>query len=275
MAFRVKRGRLELQVGAMVRQIIVTGLVVFLPTSVLAQGRGMMPSAPHAVAVAPRGTMPVSHGGMAPVAPAMRIVARGGGARPRAGTPIARNGQRPIGTRRHNRADEIGLRADCGSAPGLGFDAVHQAATCGPGSVGSRIRGGQVPLFFPFFGGGFFLPGSAAATEESATADNSQPEDTDAEARENHRRYRTSQTAAAAPVTRAEEAGPAQPDTEEFVFVRRDGTLFFAVAYAWENGTLRYVTSEGLRHIVTLDALDLGATQQFNEQRGLNFRSPA
>jgi hypothetical protein len=54
--------------------------------------------------------------------------------------------------------------------------------------------------------------------------------------------------------------------------VRRDGTVFFAVAYAWENGTLRYVTSEGLRRSVAHETLDLSATQQFNEQRGLNFR---
>jgi hypothetical protein len=47
------------------------------------------------------------------------------------------------------------------------------------------------------------------------------------------------------------------------------------VAYAWENGTLRYITSEGLRHTVTADKLDLDATQQFNEQRGLIFRLPA
>ena len=58
------------------------------------------------------------------------------------------------------------------------------------------------------------------------------------------------------------------------MFVRRDGTVFFATAYAWENGTLRYITSEGLRHTVTADKLDLNATQQFNEQRGLTFRSP-
>jgi hypothetical protein len=30
-----------------------------------------------------------------------------------------------------------------------------------------------------------------------------------------------------------------------------------------------------LRQIVTQDALDLDATRQFNEQRGLNFRLPA
>ena len=259
----------------MVRQIILTGMVVFLPASLLAQGRGMMPSASHAVAVAPRGAMPASHVGMVPAAPGKGIVVRGGGVHPRAGTPIARNGQRPIGTRRHNRADEIGLRADCGSAPGLGFDAVHQAATCGTGSVGSRRSGRQVPLFFPFFEGGFFLPGAVIPAEESAAAENLQPEVPDAEAREYGRRHRATQTAVAAPTAAIEEAGPAQPDTEEFVFVRRDGTVFFAVAYAWENGTLRYVTSQGLRHTVTLDALDLGATQQFNEQRGLNFHSPA
>jgi hypothetical protein len=64
-------------------------------------------------------------------------------------------------------------------------------------------------------------------------------------------------------------------EADQYVFVRRDGTLFFAVAYAWENGTLRYITSEGLRHTVTADKLDLDATQQFNEQRGLIFRLPA
>jgi hypothetical protein len=30
-----------------------------------------------------------------------------------------------------------------------------------------------------------------------------------------------------------------------------------------------------LRRSVTQDSLDIDATQQFNEQRGLNFRSPA
>jgi hypothetical protein len=72
-----------------------------------------------------------------------------------------------------------------------------------------------------------------------------------------------------------EEASAAPRPTEEFVFVRRDGTVFFAVAYAWENGVLRCVTSEGLRRSVTRETLDLNATQQFNEQRGLNFRLPA
>ena len=48
-----------------------------------------------------------------------------------------------------------------------------------------------------------------------------------------------------------------EKEAEQYVFVRRDGTVFFASAYAWENGTLRYITSEGLRHTVTADKLDL------------------
>ena len=51
--------------------------------------------------------------------------------------------------------------------------------------------------------------------------------------------------------------------------------MFFAVAYSWDQGSLRYVSSEGLRRTVSREALDLDATQQFNEQRGMTFRAPA
>lgn len=58
-------------------------------------------------------------------------------------------------------------------------------------------------------------------------------------------------------------------------FVRRDGSLVFAVGYTWENGTLRYITPDGFRRSIGRETLDLTATQQFNEQRGLNFHAPA
>jgi hypothetical protein len=67
---------------------------------------------------------------------------------------------------------------------------------------------------------------------------------------------------------------PSAP-TPEFIFVRRDGTVFFAVAYSWINGSLQYITQDGLRKIAPLTTLDLDATSQFNEQRGVPFRSPA
>ncbi len=209
----------------MVRQIILAGFVVFLPVGVQAQGHGMMPVS-RSAAVAPRVAMAAPRVGSAQAMSGPGTAMRVGTMRPRTAPSAMRSTRRPTSARRRIDEDNVRLRPDCNSAPGLGFDAVHQSAICGSGTVGLRRRGLQVPFFFPFFDGGFSLPGSAAAVEQ-------------------------------------------------FVFVRRDGTLFFAVAYSWENGTLRYVTSQGLRHTVTQDALDLDATRQFNEQRGLNFRLPA
>ena len=253
----------------MVRQIILTGFVVFLPAGAQAQGRGGMPSVAHSVGVAPRVVMQAPHAGIAQAMPGTRTVTRGGAVRPR----TAVRSTRPQNTtRRRLDGEDGGLRSDCSSAPGLGFDAVHQAATCGSGTMGLRGRGLQEPFFFPFFDGGFSVPGSPVAAEDGSAAETPQPEATDAEVRKTDRRYRTPESVTA---PAAETASSAASDHEEFVFVRRDGTVFFAVAYAWEKGTLRYVTSQGLRRTVTQDTLDLDATRQFNEQRGLNFHSPA
>lgn len=258
--------------STMVRQIILAGFVVFLPTGLSAQGRGMMAPASRAVSVAPRMVAQAPH--IVQAAPVgARMVVRNGMVRPRSGMPAGRIPTGPVSTHRHLVAGEISHRTNCNSAPGLGFDAVHQAAVCGPGVIGGRRIATQVPLFFPFFGGGFFLPGSAVATDDSSVAEDAQQEEVDAENREYARRHRNSQPAqVSAPV---ETDSAVLQDTAEFVFVRRDGTLFFAVAYTWENGTLRYINSQGLKQTVTQDALDLSATQQFNEQRGLNFHSPA
>jgi len=253
-----------------------------LPAGVQAQGRGAIAPVSHGAAVAPRMVMPASHPAASQMVGMPRTVARGGTVRPRTSMPIVRNTRRPVTTGRRfdgfERGD-IGRRPGCNSAPGLGFDAVHQAAVCGPGVVGSRGRG-VIPAFFPFFDGGFFLPGSQAAVEESSAAENWQAEEMEiearVEAREASRRRRASEPVTApAQTPAAEGASAASSDSDGFVFVRRDGTIFFAVAYSWENGTLRYITSQGLRHTVTQDALDLDATRQFNEQRGLSFRLPA
>jgi hypothetical protein len=253
----------------MVRKIILAGVVVLLPIGVQAQGRGAMPPVFHAAAVAPRAVAAVPHSGAAQGLPGTRGVVRTGTPRPRTGLPVPRNTRRG-GTPNHFSNNQI--RANCSSAPGFGFDEVHLAATCGPGLHG--IRGGAFasPFFFPFFEGGFSVPGAAAGVDESAAAESGQPEIIESENRDRGRRYR---------VTEAETAPPMEParaepaDNDEFVFVRRDGTVFFAVAYSWEKGTLRYINSQGLRHTVTQDALDLDATRQFNEQRGLSFRLPA
>ena len=241
----------------MVRQIILAGFVVILPAGAQAQGRGAVPSVSHAVAAAP-------------AMPGTRTAMRGGAGHPRTTRPAVRSTQRRFSTPRRIDDEDTGLRSNCSSAPGLGFDAVHQAATCGTGLVGLRRGGLPTSLFFPFFDGGFL--GSPVGVEEGSGAQTTPPEVTHPDATETRQRYRAPQPATAPTA----ETGSSEPtDNEQFVFVRRDGTVFFAVAYAWEKGTLRYVTSQGLRHTVAQDALDLDATRQFNEQRGLNFRSPA
>jgi len=150
---------------------------------------------------------------------------------------------------------------------------THLAATRGPEAVGAGRHRRQEPILFPFIDGGFFLPSSPGVVEEAAGPEAPQEESAETEVAERPRRARVMQAAPAPP--QVEEASAVPRQTEEFVFVRRDGTVFFAVAYAWENGVLRYVTSEGLRRTIARETLDLNATQQFNEQRGLNFRLPA
>jgi hypothetical protein len=258
----------------MVRPILLVGFAAILPISAQGQGRSMMPAASHSVATAPRVaahyTTPPA---VSQARPLTRIVERSTAPRLRTtASPTARVARRPVGKRHHSGAIASQLKPGCSSVPGLGFDVPHLAAICGPAAVGAGLSGNQLPLFFPSFGGGFFLPNAPVVVEEAAP-EGPQEENAEAEVAETPRHARAMQPAPARPQVEEVIAAPRQ--TEEFVFVRRDGTLFFAVAYAWENGTLRYVTSEGLRHSVAREALDLNATQQFNEQRGLNFRLPA
>jgi hypothetical protein len=186
---------------------------------------------------------------------------------PRAGTPIRRAGTGTVRSGQIRSQDIV---------PGLGFDYPHVAATH-PNGIHDHDRDrhrGFNAGFFPLFnGGGYYFPmdydDEDVPPADAQQVDNGQPEPVpyaaappgDYEPRPN----RPQAAHAAAP----------EPAPEPYVFVRRDGTLFFATAYAWENGTLRYITSEGLRRTVASDKLDLDATQQFNEQRGLTFRAPA
>jgi hypothetical protein len=254
----------------MVRPILLASIVAILPSVVQAQGRGMMPAVSHPMTVAPRAAVHAAQPAVAPAMPGARIAARTGALRSR--TTTVRITRRSAGTRRHAETDDTAFTSDFIPVPGLGFDMTHLAATRGPEAVGAGKHRRQVPFFFPFFDGGFFLPASPVAVEEAAVPEAQQEAGAEAEVAETPRRARVSQPARTAEIETAS-AAPRQP--EEFVFVRRDGTVFFAIAYAWENGTLRYITSEGLRRSVARETLDLNATQQFNEQRGLNFRLPA
>jgi hypothetical protein len=180
--------------------------------------------------------------------------------------------------RRNNDGNFAFNGTDFQNVPGLGFDYPHLAATSGNRRIrGNRFSGGDP------FGFGGFLFGPSVIVEDVPVAE-SQPADAQPSVLEGQDvaedappvqrpPHRTRSPRGVEP--EADSASTPPRDDEQYVFVRRDGSLVFAVAYAWESGTLRYITPDGLRRSIGRDALDLDATQQFNEQRGLNFRAPA
>jgi len=195
----------------------------------------------------------------------------------RIGVPVlrTRNGTRII--HRNNGGNFAFNGTDFQDVPGLGFDYPHLAAISGNRRFhGNRFSGGDP------FGFGGFLFGPSVIVEDVPVAE-SQPADAqtsveEQEVADDAPPVQRPPHRARSPRGVEPEAGnaPTPPrDDEQYVFVRRDGSLVFAVAYAWESGTLRYITPDGLRLSIGRDALDLDATQQFNEQRGLNFRAPA
>jgi hypothetical protein len=60
----------------------------------------------------------------------------------------------------------------------------------------------------------------------------------------------------------------------QFVFVERDGSKRYAVAYSFLNDKLQYVTKEGVRRSVGVDLLDMDATLKSNEQLGNSINLP-
>jgi hypothetical protein len=167
------------------------------------------------------------------------------------------------------------------NVPGLGFDAVHVAATRGNHGRDNRQdrrgRGNEFGVLFPFFdgGGGYYVPTgpdiAGDAQGDGQAVDDAEDQGPGPDAAGPDDRPGRVRSAGRLPL---EQPGP-QADIPEYVFVRRDGTVFFAVAYSWEQGALRYISSEGMRRSVPSDTLDLKATEQFNEQRGMTFRAPA
>lgn len=172
------------------------------------------------------------------------------------------------------------------NVPGLGFDYPHLAAVTHGQPRQRPVFDGVASLGFQ---GIFLWPLVAPPTvvivqqppivevPEYANAANYSESIRDREPEIDARAPRSAHSEPAPQTeTSAREAVPApQKDCAQYVFVQRDGSLLFAVAYSWEKGLLRYITPEGLKRSVARDKLDLDATQQFNEQRGLVFRFPA
>ena len=171
--------------------------------------------------------------------------------------------------------------ADDFPVPGLGFDFAHLAAI-NAGRHHRRFRGTTFATFggFPFVEFPFFSDSSGVAPVQAAPPQviivqqpvPQQAEDDEAEVTPRRSRSRRFYSAPA-PEAPAD-AAPGRA-ADEYVLVRRDGGLLFAVAFSLQGGQLNYVTREGLRRTVALAAIDAEATEQMNEQRGMTVRLPA
>jgi len=162
-----------------------------------------------------------------------------------------------------------GFSTDDNPVPGLGFDYPHFFAVH-PNAGRHRFRQDS-GFVIPFIDGGFYLPvpmdadqGAPAPPADATEAANQPAPAEQLAARDSDSNWRSRM--------RSE---PLPPEQTEYVFVRQDGSLIFAVAYSLINDRLQYVTAEGLRRTILLNTLDFAATQQFNEQRGVSIRLPA
>jgi hypothetical protein len=251
-------------------------LVVPLVASAQRGGGGGMHGVgmgPAPVAAAPRGGVGMAPRPVARVAPGMRT-----------GVPVVHRG-RTGGTVNRNaslgpRISNLPVFSNNSNVPGLGFDFPHLAAT-NP-QRGRRHRNG-FGFGVPFGFDGFLLGSPGFIVDNGQGVEEAQPQGVpddnagaNAVAADVPQGYQRQFIPYNPPASAAATApAPAPKDVAEYVFVRRDGGLLFAVAYTWENGTLRYVTRDGMRKSVAQDSLDMTATQQFNEQRGLSFQLPA
>jgi len=163
--------------------------------------------------------------------------------------------------------------------PGLGFDYAHLAA------VTRNLRVSDISVLstaqrlalarsltpvVPF--GGAFIPTPAQVIVVQqppvvVVQQSAMPED---------ELEPVARTRPAQPRETVEPARAPEPlhDAGEFVLVRRDGRLVFAVAFAAEGDQLTYVTREGVRRALPLAELDIETTRRMNEERGTIIHLP-
>ena len=155
--------------------------------------------------------------------------------------------------------------------PGFGFDYVHLAAV-NPGAFDtSSFRSADFISSLPVFIPSFAPPAQIIIVQQPPVVI-VQPSPVAEESSERPPRSRSSYREEV-----LEPERPANPprELEEIVFVRRDGTLVFAVAFSSSGGQLTYITREGLRRSLSLSDLDLESTHRWNEERGTSLHRPS
>ncbi len=163
--------------------------------------------------------------------------------------------------------------------PGLGFDFVHQAAI----NRGLGVRAlidpvtqhqlalirairRETPVGTGFFPG--FFSSSPVILVEPAVVVVPQPVVVQTELLDRSRATEVEpRTEPQRPVEPVREAG-------EFVLVRRDAGLLFAVAFTTGPERITYITKDGVRRSLPLADLDVQATERINEERGTPLQLP-
>ena len=215
---------------------------------------------------------PVMRGSTPAPKPVARPVRPTSGVPTRAGTPMPQTGFAPGFLPSDAFNGSPCFPGNCNPAPGLGFDFPHFFAVHPNfGRFQSHFAG----VIVPGWGGGFYFP--VPYYTEAAPQEEVQQEPAAASAEQ----QQATHEAASAPVNeqlapmanRSYDSTPTKP-VEEYVFVKRDGTRIFAVAYSLTADKIQYVSREGLRRTVSLDALDYDATMKSNEERGNTVTLP-
>jgi hypothetical protein len=137
-------------------------------------------------------------------------------------------------------------------------------------------------VVLPFSGGAIYVPvpyyiDSSAAAEEQQPPEGQQDaanQPNDMNPPPQTEEGQIPEAGGPSPAARSSNTGIAE-SLAQFVFVQRDGSKFYAVAYSFMNDKLHYVTKDGARRSVPLDSLDFDATQKSNEDLGNTINLPS
>jgi hypothetical protein len=176
-------------------------------------------------------------------------------------SPYPRHRNPGNGVGRNNLFANNSFFNECSGAPGLGFDYTHFFAV--HPNCNHTVLGGVV---LPFVGGGFYVP--------MPYYDNSQVQPQQQQQTEANNAGESKEENESSEAAEGQEAHIYNPPVSDYVFVKRDGTKIFAVAYSLTNDKLQYVSKDGLRHTLSLDALDYEATEKSNEELGNTINLP-
>ena len=148
--------------------------------------------------------------------------------------------------------------------PGLAFNVQSLAATGRPGFSRRRDQAAAPLLWYsPFYSP--YADYSYDAQQPQPPYDDQQPPQAAAP---------PSQFAPSDAYSASDELQPAPPEVGQFILVRLDGQVVFAVAFTAVDGRLTYVTREGLRRSFPVSELDKQATLQMNDANGTSISLP-